>query len=355
MKDIVTEIGFVIDWLSHPAELGCKPNKIQFTKRFTTEDGIECMIFKYKKNILSPWLLAISSDAGIFSEQQKYVQQTEVEDATKLIEFLKQYWINQANDKNDREERAKSAGTFVGFALLKEPLWDSTKFEKDYTTEWGENLIGNPEESVSAKVYSFPEFGEKTLLAISLVESPVTEDEIEYSAQSNYMWSEAAKVTKSHKAHLIISVLGADDAKVGARLYAKVITTICHDSNTLGLYHNQVVLQPSFIIDASKLMKKNMFPLLSLVWFALRRTEKGLSAYTVGLIALGKDEIEILNTNEAPSVLRDFLFNIVSYIVEEDVVLHAGETIGVDNKQRLKIDKSEGVNVKVESLKIVYV
>ena len=104
----------------------------------------------------------------------------------------------------------------------------------------------------------------------------------------------------------------------------------------------------------SKLMKKNMFPLLSLVWFALRRTEKGLSAYTVGLTALGKDEIEILDTNEAPSVLRDFLFNIVSYIVEEDVVLHAGETIGVDNKQRLKIDKSEGVNVKGESLKIVY-
>lgn len=54
----------VIKWLEHPHELGCEPSKIEFANEFTDEDGIQCMIFKYKKSMLSPWLLAIASDSN---------------------------------------------------------------------------------------------------------------------------------------------------------------------------------------------------------------------------------------------------------------------------------------------------
>ena len=60
----------VIEWLEHPSELGKKPFAIEFTSQFKTEDDIEYMIFKYKKSLVSPWLLAIASDSGIFSEQE---------------------------------------------------------------------------------------------------------------------------------------------------------------------------------------------------------------------------------------------------------------------------------------------
>ena len=43
------------DWLSDPSELGKKPAKIEYTNAFTDEDGINCLIFKYKKNVLGKW------------------------------------------------------------------------------------------------------------------------------------------------------------------------------------------------------------------------------------------------------------------------------------------------------------
>ena len=45
---------------------------------------------------------------------------------------------------------------------------------------------------------------------------------------------------------------------------------------------------------------------------------------------------------------------IAGYVVDQDVILHDGETIGFTNEQRLKIVKSAGVNVAGESLKILY-
>ena len=95
----------VIEWLMHPNELGCKPNKIEFTKEFTDEDGIVCKIFKYKKSLMSPWLLAISSDSGVFSEMKKYDVKTEIEDAKELLAFLKEYWKRMAYSEEERNER----------------------------------------------------------------------------------------------------------------------------------------------------------------------------------------------------------------------------------------------------------
>lgn len=79
-------------WLSDPHELGCKPAKIEYTNSFVDEDGIRCMIFKYKKAILGKWLLGIVSESGTFSEMQEYNKDTEIEDAKKILDMLKNYW-----------------------------------------------------------------------------------------------------------------------------------------------------------------------------------------------------------------------------------------------------------------------
>lgn len=84
------------NWLSDPNELGFKPYKIEYTNSFEDGDGIKCKIFKYKKSMLSKWLLGIVSDSGTFSEMKEYKQVTEIEDAKLLIETLKKYWKEMA-------------------------------------------------------------------------------------------------------------------------------------------------------------------------------------------------------------------------------------------------------------------
>lgn len=357
MRSREEERQHVIDWLRHPNELGCAPKKIEFVREFTDEDEIDCMIFKYKKSVLSPWLLAIASDSGVFSEMQKYNPETEIEDAKKLLHFLKEYWKRMANAEAEREERAKNAEHFHAFVLMKEPEWKPELFEKSFAEEWGvtlqaeasESEAENDESDVDARIYEV----NSMRLIMGYMGFPVPGEEAEQNAQFNYMWKDAVEVTKTHKAHMIVTILGEGTIHEKAYLYTKAVTTLCRQENVIGVYADGVVYEPRFFAAMSEMMDGEQLPIFNLVWFGLTRTEGGVSAYTSGLTHFGKDEMEILDSKQKPSELRDFLINIVEYVVTEDVILHEGETIGESNTQRLAIKKSEGVNVEGESLKIL--
>ena len=140
MKSVEETKKEVIEWLMHPHELGKKPHAVEYVKTYTREDGLDCMIFKYKKGLLSPWLLTIACEAGIFSHMEKYDPVTEDKDASDLMDALIKFWKNKAAEEEERKERAKKAGKFVAFVLLKEESWDHEKFEKDFADEWGAKL-----------------------------------------------------------------------------------------------------------------------------------------------------------------------------------------------------------------------
>ena len=56
------------------------------------------MVFKYKKNLLGKWLLGIVSESGTFSEMGEYNQKTEIDDAKRILEMLKNYWKEMAKN-----------------------------------------------------------------------------------------------------------------------------------------------------------------------------------------------------------------------------------------------------------------
>lgn len=356
MKSVEEERKNVIEWLMHPHELGREPQAVEYVKSFQDEEGADCMIFKYRKGRLSPWLLAISSESGIFSHMEKFDPKTCDKDAADLLQSLKNFWKNKAGEAQEREERAKKAGRFMAFVLLKEPVWDHEQFEKDFAAEWGLKLTApdSKEQDPSTLVYSAEGCNERTMLAVGLIDRPVPQGEAEYHAQFNYMWKDAVAVTKTHKAHMIVSVMGATDPMEAGLLFAKTLTTFCRSANTLGVYYNDVVAEPRFVVDASSMIKQDQFPMLSLIWFGLGRGEHGFSAYTVGLTKFGRDDMEIVDCPKDPGELRGFLLDITAYVIGEDVILHDGETIGFTNEQRLKIVRSPGVNVSGDSLKILY-
>ena len=90
-------------WLSHPHELGHKPCKIEYTNSFEDEDGIRCMIFKYKSSVFGRWLLGIVSESGTFSEMKEYKRETEIEDSKKILNLLKNYWKETAKKIEDEK------------------------------------------------------------------------------------------------------------------------------------------------------------------------------------------------------------------------------------------------------------
>mgnify|MGYP004712867823 FL=1 len=78
-------------WLADPHELGRKPAKVEYVN-FFEDNGIRCLIFRYRKSLFGKWLLGIVSDSGTFSEMREYRPETARQDAQALLDTLKNYW-----------------------------------------------------------------------------------------------------------------------------------------------------------------------------------------------------------------------------------------------------------------------
>lgn len=195
------------------------------------------------------------------------------------------------------------------------------------------------------------------LAAVSLMPAPIPDGEAEYFAKANYMWPEAEAVTKTHKAHLLVAVLPHGPSAVEAgTLFTKLTASCLKQENAIGVYTSGTVFQPEFYIEVADMMKEDeeALPILDWVYFGLYRTPKGNNAYTYGLTTFGRQEIEILESEKTLEELRDFLYQIASYIIGYDAVLQDGETIGFTEEQRLPITLSKGAAVEGESLKIEF-
>ena len=103
--------------------------------------------------------------------------------------------------------------------------------------------------------------------------------------------------------------------------------------------------------------EEDRFPLLNLVFLELYTTDgTTVSAYTYGLEALGKKEIEIIESSNSMEDVHNLLYNIVLYILENNIILNTGETIGFDENQKLNIVESLGfaIDPNKTTLKIDY-
>lgn len=163
-------------------------------------------------------------------------------------------------------------------------------------------------------------------------------------------------MAQTHVAQIMLAVFPRTvSALESGRMYTKLAASCLKLPNAIGLYSSGTVFQPEFFVDMAEAMKTDdLFPLLNLVYFGLVRTEAGVSGYTYGLRAFGKDEIEVLDSRVTPAELREFLMDISLYIVEQNVTLRDGETIGFTAEQKLPITRSEGVYLDRDTLKIGY-
>lgn len=352
----------IVDWLKHPNELGKAPSKIEFVKEFTDEDEVHCLIFRFKSGLFSPWLMAIHSDSGIFSELEKYDEANDIEQASKMLDYLKQYWKNIALNEEEKKLREEKAENFHAFVLKKEAKFEPDLFVEMFEKEWGEKLQnsdGEPDsdtnkevrEGTDARIYC-SENGIR--LIIGYMDFAIPDDEAVTNAKYNYMWPAGADVAATHTAHEVVFTSGGDSIKERAFFYSKVISTLCKMENNIGLYANGVVYEPKMIVQMCELVKEERLPIPALVWCGIGKEEQGLSAWTDGMKQFGFDEMEIINSDKKPSELQGFMLLLVDYCISNDIGFHDGESVGLTASVQLKIEKSKGYNVNEdgETLKL---
>ncbi|QOT12438.1 DUF4261 domain-containing protein [Paenibacillus sp. JNUCC32] len=362
----------MIEWLANERELGHKPSKIELAGEFNLH-GMHYYIFKYKKSMLGKWLVGVcggyehASDTEhcghVFSEMQPYHPATAEEEAISMVNMIREYWMQQAaqyesaeNPEDDATDNQTSSGIFNGFVLLNSPECDLEQIQANLLRDWSISCSPEDGSAEEEKEGMLVFEAEGCMIAVSFINAPVPDGEAEHYAQGNYLWPEAAEVTQTHVAQLILAVLKRSASPLDSgKVYAKLAASCLKLPNAVGLYSSGTVFQPEFYIDMAETMKtEDLFPLLNLVYFGLVGTETGINGYTYGLRAFGKDEIEVLDSQATPAELREFLMDIALYIVEQDVTLRDGETIGFSAEQKLPITRSEGVYLPDDTLKIKY-
>ena len=243
----------------------------------------------------------------------------------------------------------KSEGAFLGFALLSDTNWDKEQLISDLKERWSVDA-SNGTGDEDTLVFTFG----KMTASVGLMPLPVPNSEAERNAAFNYMWKDAFETTKQHKAHLIVSVIGADHNINKGKLLVKILDCCCRLKNTLGIYTGATVLEPRFYMAVSEMMYGSEDPILNWIWFGLYRSEKGMCCYTLGMKQFGKFEMEILDADASPSEVRGLLLDFATYVIEKDVTLKDGETIGFTAEDRHSITFGKGVSLPEEMLKISF-
>ena len=280
----------------------------------------------------------------------------ELEDIIKSKEtsfsHIYDYYIHSdyANEEGSASEE-EVAGTFCGSVLLSEGEWDKEKLISDLKVDWGIELSKEDTEDEDTIVTDLDE----CRVVISKFPAPVPNEEAEINAENNWMWEEAVEVTKTHKAHIVVAILG-DEEDVISRgiLYAKIMATCCKQETAIGVFTCGVVFEPSYYMKSAEMIRDGELPIFTWVWFGLYRTENGLSTYTYGMKDFGKLELEILDADEDAGKLLSFISAIASYILQDDVKLKDGETIGLSEDDIHQITLSKGVALPEKTLKISY-
>ena len=259
--------------------------------------------------------------------------------------------FDYANEEGYATEE-EAAGTFCGSVLLSEDEWDKDKLIRDLQVDWGIELSKEDTDDEDTIVTNF----DKCMIAISKFPAPVPNEEAEINAENNWMWEEAVEVTKTHKAHIVVAILGDEEDLISrGLLYTKIMATCCKQKKAIGVFTSGVVFEPSYYMKSAEMIRDGELPIFTWVWFGLYRTENGLSTYTYGMKDFEKLELEILDADEDAGKLLSFISAIASYILQDDVKLKDGETIGLSEEDIHQITLSKGVALPdQDTLKISY-
>ncbi|WP_369517926.1 DUF2185 domain-containing protein [Intestinimonas butyriciproducens] len=272
----------------------------------------------------------------------------EDKDAPAVIQACQEEIAKRA--EAEAEDESDHTGVFTGFVLLSKAEWDKKQFIRDMKEKWDiavDEYDASEEKDDDALVF---EVGDM-LAAVSLNNYPIPGGEAEGNAENNYMWEDAVKVAREHRAHLMVAVLGKEEYLLEkGKLFTKVVAACCRQKYATGIYTSGVVFEPRFYEGFADMMEEDELPIFNWIWFGLWRDEKGLNGYTYGMEAFGKDEMEVLGTNADPNDLRDFLASLASYVLENDVELHDGETIGFAEDDKHTITRSPGVGLPEEQM-----
>lgn len=251
------------------------------------------------------------------------------------------------------EDKNIESKIILGMIILKdEKSFDLESFIKDFNHNYTDNIKDTTGDNNSV---AFEIDGE--MVAIGHMPIPIPSGDIEGTSKYAYNWQTALEDTKDHKSHLIISLIGGGHDQIKRfKIFTKVICSMLRTTNSIGVYKGSqslIIPKDDYLNDA-KFMSDEYLPLNLWIFFGLRNYDNVNSGYTYGLKEFNKTEMEILDSTRSLEDIREFLFNLASYVLDYDITFENGQTCGISEDEKISIKLSKGKFLEGATFKLEY-
>jgi hypothetical protein len=255
--------------------------------------------------------------------------------------------------KNTNNENQDNKEMLLGMVLLSEPnSMKITGVVDELRNKW-KLKVDDKESSNESSVLTIGEYQ----VAIGNMPIAIPGNEIEETASYNYYWDNGKTESAKHKGHIIVSIINGGKNQIKENLlFNKVVSSILNNSKSIGVYigGRTLLLSKDFYQGNLEDISETNLPINNLIYFGIRKENNKNSVYTFGLKDFGKKEMEIIESKHDIDELLEMMYNLTSYVLESNVTLNDGETIGMSEKQKLKIKLSKGKYIDEQTLKIDY-
>lgn len=264
-----------------------------------------------------------------------------------LFDFFK-----KKDKKEDQQAEKQESKILLAMPLFKNgETYDIEKVIGHLKTFWQLDVSDEDKIDNEAAVFSI----EGQMVAIARMPGPVPWEEIKSTASYNYLWPSAEDELKDHTGHAIVTVMSGDMPALDRyRILSKMLCSILMTSNCVGIYQGSqtLLLSREYYLDCVEDLQTGEIPVPIWIYIGIRSGDNGVSLYTYGMEGFGKHEIEIIDSKKDNTELYDFLLNITSYVIGQDVTLKDGETIGYSADHKVAIKLNKGVFLEGQTLKM---
>jgi hypothetical protein len=164
---------------------------------------------------------------------------------------------------------------------------------------------------------------------VGLIEAPLPKGQIDDLCAMAWYWRQACEATGSHKAQVVVSVIGTTLDRLDANLLLTHVVASLMDSNAIASYWGASLQSRDAFLRQSQGINRDAPPVW--LWVNFRVTNdltKGFSLSTQGMEEFDLREIEAKEVNRPGREVFSLLLGMAQYLVSKGPVIKDGETIG---------------------------
>lgn len=168
--------------------------------------------------------------------------------------------------------------------------------------------------------------------AVAAASHPIPWEELEGPCQGAWWWPDAETGLRKHRAHLIVTLSGAEDLIARTMRLTRLVASVAATTRgVIGVYWGAGTLvhaPEAFIEDAAQMTRDELALNLWVDFRPQRNADGTLGIFTTGMNALGQMELEVAASKGDPEQVMAQVVELAYRLVDEGIRPHDGERVG---------------------------